>query len=92
MFPLSNKQKALDGPQLPRALFCPSPWRDGTGLAVVQWLYGQMGNTQKGRMKMADFKYKQQYAVVVMCKDEKDQENVYTRLKAEGYTLKVVAV
>lgn len=41
---------------------------------------------------MAEFKYKQQYAVVVMCKDEKDQENVYNRLKAEGYKLKVVAV
>lgn len=38
------------------------------------------------------FSYKQQYAVVVICKDEKEQESVYDRLKAEGYKLKVVAV
>lgn len=41
---------------------------------------------------MAEFSYKQQYAVVVICKDEKDQESVYDRLKNEGYKLKVVAV
>jgi len=38
------------------------------------------------------FRYKPQYAVVVVCSDEKDQEETYIRLKAEGYTLKVVAV
>lgn len=41
---------------------------------------------------MAGFTYKQQYAVIVMCKDEKEQENIYNRLKEEGYKLKVVAV
>lgn len=38
------------------------------------------------------FNYKQQYAVIVMCSDEKEQEKVYNQLKAEGYKLKVVAV
>lgn len=38
------------------------------------------------------FSYKEQYAVVVMCQDEKEQEEIYNRLKAEGYKLKVVAV
>ena len=38
------------------------------------------------------FSYKEQYAVVVMCKDEKEQEEIYNRLKADGYKLKVVAV
>lgn len=38
------------------------------------------------------FNYKQQYAVVVMCKDEPEQEAIYNRLKAEGFKLKVVAV
>ena len=38
------------------------------------------------------FSYKEQYAVVVMCKDEEDQKSIYDRLKAEGYKLKVVAV
>ena len=42
--------------------------------------------------KMSGFSYKQQYAVVVMCKDEKEQETIYNRLKAEGFKLKVVAV
>lgn len=41
---------------------------------------------------MSNFTYKEQYAVVVMCKDEKEQETVYNRLKDEGYKLKVVAV
>ena len=41
---------------------------------------------------MAEFKYKQQYGVVVICKDEAQQRDIYERLRAEGYTLKVVAV
>ena len=41
---------------------------------------------------MAGFSYKQQFAVVVICGDEKEQETVYNRLKADGYKLKVVAV
>lgn len=38
------------------------------------------------------FLYKEQFAVIVMCKDEEDQKSIYDRLKAEGYKLKVVAV
>lgn len=38
------------------------------------------------------FKYKEQYAVIVICKDEEDQKDIYNRLKEEGYKLKVVAV
>ena len=38
------------------------------------------------------FSYKQQYAVIVICNDEKEQETIYNRLKEEGYKLKVVAV
>lgn len=38
------------------------------------------------------FSYKEQFAVVVICKDEKEQEEVYNRLKEEGLKLKVVAV
>jgi len=41
---------------------------------------------------VSGFSYKQQYAVVVICTDEKEQETVYNRLKEEGYKLKVVAV
>ena len=38
------------------------------------------------------FTYKEQYAVIVICETEKEQEKVYNRLKNEGYKLKVVAV
>lgn len=38
------------------------------------------------------FSYKEQFAVVVICENEKDQEATYNRLKEEGYKLKVVAV
>lgn len=41
---------------------------------------------------LSGFTYKEQYAVVVICKDEKEQETVYNRLLGEGYKLKVVAV
>lgn len=36
------------------------------------------------------FNYKQQYAVVVMCKDEPEQEAVYNRLKEEGFKLLIL--
>lgn len=38
------------------------------------------------------FTYKEQYAVIVLCRDEKEQESIYNRLKEEGFKLKVVAV
>jgi predicted 3-demethylubiquinone-9 3-methyltransferase (glyoxalase superfamily) len=41
---------------------------------------------------MSGFSYKEQYAVIVICKDEKEQEKIYNRLNKEGYRLKVVAV
>jgi len=41
---------------------------------------------------VSGFNYKEQYAVVVMCNDEKEQEEVYNRLREEGYKLKVVSV
>ncbi len=41
---------------------------------------------------MADYKYKEQYGVVVICKDEKEQQEIYDKLLAEGFTLKVVSV
>ncbi len=38
------------------------------------------------------FTYKEQYAVVVICKNEEEQKAIYDRLKEEGFKLKVVAV
>lgn len=38
------------------------------------------------------FNYKEQYGVIVLCKDEQEQEAVYNRLAEGGYECKVVAV
>jgi len=38
------------------------------------------------------FNYKPQFAVVVVCKDEQEQQEVYEKLNAEGHKLKVVSV
>ena len=37
-------------------------------------------------------KYKEQYGVIVICKDEKEQREIYERLLAQGLTLKIVTV
>lgn len=38
------------------------------------------------------FNYKEQYCVIVICKDEKEQREIYERLLAQGLTLKIVTV
>lgn len=38
------------------------------------------------------FKYKPQFGVIVVCKDEVEHRSVYERLRAEGYKCKVVRV
>ena len=41
---------------------------------------------------LGKFNYKEQYGVIVICEDEKQQQEVYERLLAEGLTLKIVTV
>ena len=41
---------------------------------------------------MGNFNYKQQYGVIVICKDEKEQQEIYEKLRELGLTLKVVTV
>ena len=41
---------------------------------------------------MGEFNYKQQYGVVVLCQDEKEQQAIYEKLLAGGYKLKIVTV
>lgn len=41
---------------------------------------------------MGNFNYKEQYGVIVICKDEREQKRIYDMLKAQGLTLKVVSV
>ena len=38
------------------------------------------------------FNYTEQYGVIVICKDEKEQREIYERLLAQGLTLKIVTV
>jgi hypothetical protein len=41
---------------------------------------------------MGEFKYKQQYGIVVICKDEKEQQTLYEMLRGLDLNLKVVTV
>ena len=41
---------------------------------------------------MTNFKYKEQFGVIVICQSEDDQKKIFERLKKEGLTLKVVTV
>jgi hypothetical protein len=41
---------------------------------------------------MSNFSYRQQYGVIVICKDEKEQQEVYEMLQKLGLTLKVVTL
>jgi hypothetical protein len=54
------------------------------------WDYA--GDTPETADALADTedKYKEQYGVIVMCGDEQEQEQVYEKLKSEGYDVKVV--
>ena len=38
------------------------------------------------------FNYKAQYGVIVLCADEGEQQAIYSRLKDEGFKLKIVCV
>jgi hypothetical protein len=40
----------------------------------------------------SNFNYNSQFGVIVMCKSEQDQEEVYNRLLGEGFECKVVTV
>jgi hypothetical protein len=38
------------------------------------------------------YKYKPQFGLVVVCRDEAEQQAAYQALRKQGYTLKVVCV
>jgi predicted 3-demethylubiquinone-9 3-methyltransferase (glyoxalase superfamily) len=38
------------------------------------------------------FKYREQYGVIVICKDEKSQEALFNNLKNQGHKCRVVTV
>lgn len=39
-----------------------------------------------------EFSYREQYGLVIICKDEEEQKALYEKLKRDGYKLKVVVV
>lgn len=47
---------------------------------------------EAGEIAEPNFNYKEQYGVIVMCKNEEEQEQVYNRLTEEGFECKVVSV
>lgn len=51
------------------------------------------GKTDALKMLGANgFKYREQFGVIVICKNEAEHKSVYERLKALGYKCKVVRV
>jgi len=44
-----------------------------------------------GNLDAGGFNYKEQFGVIVICKDEKEQETVYNSLLEQGYECRVVA-
>lgn len=41
---------------------------------------------------MGKYKYKPQYGVIVIYKDEAEQKTIFERLSVEGFTLKIVCI
>lgn len=50
------------------------------------------GESEDGFSAESDFNYHEQYGVIVMCRDELEQEEVYNRLVSDGYECKVATV
>lgn len=50
------------------------------------------GGDGDGGSAETSFNYEEQYGVIVMCKNESEQESVYNELTASGYECKVVSV
>ena len=47
-------------------------------------------NTDDGDIPPDDFKYEQKFGVIIECKSESEQKEIYERLTNEGFTCKVV--
>lgn len=51
-----------------------------------------MGREPGAEIQDSDYRHVDQYGVIVMCADEAEQEAVFTRLRDEGLSVKVVVV
>ena len=58
---------------------------------VIDILNVEDESKQEPDISEANFNYKEQYGVIVMCDNEDHQEKVYNELIEQGYTCKVVA-
>lgn len=48
--------------------------------------------TQPPLLGKNGFKYKEQYGLIIVCKDTQHQEQLFNQLKSQGFKVKVVAV
>jgi hypothetical protein len=48
--------------------------------------------TTKKAPGLNGFKYRERHGVIVLCRDAREQQAVFNKLQALGYTLKVVTV
>lgn len=48
--------------------------------------------TQAKPLGKNGFKYKEQYGLIIVCKDAQHQEQLFNQLKESGYKVKVVTV
>lgn len=85
--PILSTNAPVAGPTIPCGPRAPTPSRT-TAIRSVNM-------TDKAAPKLPGangFKYREQFGVIVICKDEAEHKAVYERLKAQGYKCKVVRV
>ena len=49
-----------------------------------------MSKKSDSKHNIPDSRYREQYGVIVICRDEKHQKRVYEDLKSKNYKIKVV--
>ena len=52
----------------------------------------RQNDTPRKMLGVNGFKYREQFGVIVLCRNEAEHRAVYEHLKAEGYKCKVVRV
>lgn len=67
---------------------------DGTGYSAddLDALINDLSGNVEDEATFEDKEFSNQYGVIVTCETEQEQEVVYNKLLAEGYTVKVVVV
>jgi predicted 3-demethylubiquinone-9 3-methyltransferase (glyoxalase superfamily) len=64
----------------------------GYGAADLDALIDELSGAVDDAPEFEDKEFSNQYGVIVTCETEQEQEVVYNKLLADGYTVKVVVV